>query len=196
KNRRAMLNCKRWAQVLRELCKKLQEHDADSIIYQGETAITVIALAGIFGTIDKREHLYKFSIRGSTERDSTEGDWKRFQKIIDQALTGAPGTFGQTLETLWEQVRAVLVSRLTYCGPISQTPPEYIEEARNVSKLLEIDLKAMFKKVSEQDYPEPKSWKGLNADGTPKTAKSKEAKPKKAKPKKPVERSKKENGKY
>jgi len=177
RDRRLMLNSKRWAQVLRELCEKVEDSGVELIIYEPNTYVVAI-LAGIFGTIENQQHLYPGC-----------GDWKDFQKSIDKELASASGgIMGQTFETLWGQVRAVLVSRLTYGGPISQTPPEYIDEAKNVSKLLGIDVEAMFKKVAEQDYPEPKSWKGLNADGTPKTAKPKKAnafiaivRPKKAK---------------
>jgi len=170
KERKLMLNSKRWAQVLRELRKKVQSSGVDSIFYECDI-FTVIALAGIVGTIENHEHIYQ-----------GHGDWKEFQDSIDQidhAEFGSGFINERVVTTLWIQVRAVLVSRLTYYGPISQTPLEYIDEAKNVSKLLGIDVEAMFKKVAEQDYPEPKSWKGLNADGTPKTVKSKKTAKKK-----------------
>lgn len=183
KERKLMLDSKRWAQVLRILIEKIKEVGIDPIIdkYKDDTVAIVMALAGTFGTIDKHEHLYK---------DSTVGDWKLFQRFVDYVIEGWPDTIEKIVGKLWEQVRAVLISRLTYGGPISQTPPEYIDEAKNVSNLLGIDIEAMFKKVAEQDYPEPKSWKGLNADGTLKKAKPKKAKPKKTKSKK-TKRSKK-----
>lgn len=162
KERKLMLDCKRWAQVLRELCEKVKDAGVESIIYKGETVVTVMALAGIFGTIKNHAHLWQ-----------QQDDWKVFHKILDQVLACEDDIFEKTLETLWQQVRAVLISRLTYCGPISQMPHEYIDEARAVSKLLGIDIEAMLKKVAEQDYPKPKSWKNLNADGSPKNANKK-----------------------
>jgi hypothetical protein len=181
KERRLMLDCKRWAQVLRELCEIIKDAKAESVHEYDLSAVET--LAGLVGTIKNHEYLYQ-----------DEDDWKKFNKIMGD-ITGKPigDTEKQITERLWEQVRPVLISRITYNGPITQTPPEYIDEARAVSKLLGINVEAMFEKVAEQDYPEPKNWKGLNADGTPKTAKAKKArkkiKVKKVKSKKTVKKN-------
>jgi len=96
---------------------------------------------------------------------------------------------GEALIYLWESFKPTLKRSLTYGGPITHTPKQYIKEAEWVAGIIGADLKGMFKEVSKQKgFCEPKSWAGLNADGTEKKGKSKKVekkgKNKKAKGKK------------
>ena len=81
------------------------------------------------------------------------------------------------MELLWASVKPTLKNLLSYGGPASQTSGSCIDSARWVAKLIGVDVDKMFKEVSKQKgFTEPKSWKGLNADGTPKAAKAKKDK--------------------
>ena len=64
------------------------------------------------------------------------------------------------LEYLWRSFKPTLKQSLTYAGPITQTPKQYIKEAEWIAGIIGADLKAMFKDVSKgKGFCEPKSWK-------------------------------------
>lgn len=70
---------------------------------------------------------------------------------------------------LWEMVKPELAGRLYFGGGVTQLPEGKIEEAREISKLLGIDVDAIFEDVStRKGFTVPKSWANLNEDGTPK----------------------------
>ena len=71
---------------------------------------------------------------------------------------------------LFVRVRPVLVKRLSPMCGVTQLDKRYQEEARIVSKLLNIDVEALYQ-AAVKEIPEPKSWAGLKADGTPKEEK-------------------------
>ena len=157
KERWDMLYRKRWFVVLRVLREKVEGLGVEAIFYEFDRLV-VMALAGIIGTWEKHDSLYS--------RDTT-GDWETLRQINEEAKANPEGAWARTTEKLWEEVRPVLTSRLTYNDAITRTPDNYIEEAKNIAVLLQIDIDALFKIASEEDYPEPRSWKNLNADGTP-----------------------------
>ena len=153
KERRELLNKKRWFVVIRKVIENLEEKKVDQLVTDQPTK-TVIALTLDFGT----------SYTGS------DLDWKEMSERLD---------IDTVTSELWENVRDSINNALTYCGPITQTPDNLIKEAQNISALIGTDIDALFKEVSENEYPEPKSWKGLNPDGT--TKKEKKAKKQKQK---------------
>lgn len=172
KERRDMLNRKRWSHVLRELVKIVETKAFESIVTEF-SRLAVMGLAGIFGTWEKRDYLYK----------DTEGDWDELKKITEPAKTDPVKASHQVTAKLWEEVRPVLTSRLTYNDAITRTPDSHIAEAKTVAGLLGIDIDALFK-AAETEYKEAASWAKLNADGTPK--KAKKVKEKSTKEKKPT----------
>lgn len=161
KERRVLLDKKRWSVVIRNLIEKIKKSPVDKIVNK-DRILTVMALAVTFGIKDE-DFSKDFSARSAS--DSTT--WASFTRKTDRK---------KVLAELWASVRNTICGDLTWCGPITQTSDVLIDDAKCAAKLLGIDIKAMFKEVSEKDYPEPKSWKSLKADGTPKTAKSKKGK--------------------
>lgn len=157
KERRVLLDKKRWSVVIRKVIEQLEEKTIGDLVTHDQIR-TVMALALEFGTSEGYRHT---------------GDWKEFAKLNNRDKVAA---------ALWENVRKTIQDDLTWCGPITQTPDHLIEGAKCATGLVGIDIKAIFKDVSENDYPEPKSWKNLNADGTPKKTKTKTAKKKTQKP--------------
>ncbi len=155
RERRAMLEKKRWFVVIRKLMEIIGESPVEKVISK-DHVITVMALVVTFGT---------------SKAYGDKGNWDDFKK-----LTKLP----EVLTKLWESVRGTIRNNLSYCGPITQTPDHLIGDAKCTAQLLGIDIDAMFKEVSENDYPEPKSWAGLKADGTPKAAGPKKKNSKKA----------------
>ena len=164
KERRVLLDKKRWSVVIRNLIEKIKKSPVEKIVSK-DRILTVMALAVTFGI--KNEDYNK----DYTQRHISDGaSWASFTRKIDRK---------KVLTELWASVRSTICGDLTWCGPITQTPDELIEAAKSTAKLLGIDIDAMFKEVSEKDYPEPKSWKSLKADGTPKTTTKKTKKAKK-----------------
>jgi len=164
KQRRELLNAKRWAQVLVELRTEITLKNVSSKDIRGDDVHKILlALATIFGTIHRE---------ACPDGYHTGRGWDNFKK-----LAGLP--LDKIQAELWVELLPVLESRLSYNGPITQTPPEYIDEAWRVGKLTGIDVGAIFKEVSERKgFTEPKSWASLKEDGTPKATKAKAVKKK------------------
>jgi len=168
--RRKMLDAKRWSQVLLDLQEKVEASEV-KVINHKDPVTALMALVAVYG--NERLPLC----------DADE------LKTIKSAIKEGPD---KALELLWESFKPTLVKRLIWNGPITQTPNHLAEEAERIASLIKVDVKAMLKDVSgRKGFTEPKSWAGLNMDGTPKKAKpakkaksAKKAKTEKAKPKK------------
>jgi len=187
KQRRELLNSKRWCQVLIELRKILVNTPLKELCYApgGELRLGVAALVGLFGTSYRNNNLC-YAVEGPTPWKSNKKFdlWKRYDAITPYDKIEQP-EIEMIYETLWCGVRPVLNQRLFWSGGVTQLPKEYAEEARHVGKLIGVDVKALFKDVSERKgFTEPKSWANLKADGTPKTSKLPKKKKAKAKKKK------------
>jgi len=155
KDRRARLKAKRWAQVLIELRKKVEETNVDKVVYKDKIT-GIMALVAIYGN---------YSI-------STDTQSARQKEISTLVKTADKGGREKALALLWDSFKPTLDNILTYSGPVTQTSQYIIDKARWVAKLIQVDIDKMLKEVSKQKgFTEPKSWKGLNADGTPKAAK-------------------------
>lgn len=146
KERREGLESKRWYCVLETLKEQIQALKADQVAL---TLPEVAVLAAVFGT-------------GENERYG--GNLKPWKTYV-----GNKGSLS-TAFNLFAAVRPVLISRLSPGCGVTQVQKEYVEEARTVGKLLALDVDAMHADAVKEN-PEPKSWAGLKADGTPKEAK-------------------------
>jgi hypothetical protein len=102
---------------------------------------------------------------------NTKSNQEEIEKIVKKDNTA------KALEYLWNSVKPTLNNLLTYNGPITQTPEQYIKEAKWIAKLINVDIDKIYEDVSKQKgFTEPKSWKNLKADGTPKTRKKSQKK--------------------
>ena len=155
KERKVMLDKKRWFVVIRQLIEMIKESAIDKIVSKDHTH-TVMALAVTFGI--------------GPEAYDKGRDWNSFNQKTEASFKE------QVLWSLWGSVKQTIQKNLSYCGAITQTPDQLIEDAQSAARLLGIDIKAMFKKVAEEEYPEPKGCSGMKADGTPKTKKKKATK--------------------
>jgi ParB/RepB/Spo0J family partition protein len=154
KERRILLNAKRWAQVLRDLREKVEAAEVDSLSYKDKIT-GVMALAAFYGN----ERLWNANVKSNQDE---------IAKLVKKKDSSA------ALGYLWGSVKPTLDNLLTYNGPVTQTPEQYVKEAKWIAELIKVDLEAMFKAVSQlKGFTEPKSWKNLNADGTPKAKKKK-----------------------
>jgi len=148
KDRRKMLDKKRWFVTVREVLELLKKKQTLDITAKCPSR-TVMGLAAEFGTD---------SVWGE------KGQWQSFAKRTDST---------EILDKLWARVKKSIIEKLSYNGPITQTPDYCIEGAKVMAKLTGIDIKAIHKKVSQEKYPVPKSWAKLNGDGTQKKTKTK-----------------------
>ena len=145
--------------TIKALIGKIGECEAGDLIEDMLTidrACTVMALAETFG-VTGMEYGHQYPAGGRLKDNRT---WEYFasRTDIDEVLAG-----------LWEQCRDTICRDLAYNGPLTQVPEELIEDAKSAAKLLGIDIEALFIEVGEKQYPEPKGWKNLKADGTEKT---------------------------
>jgi len=159
KARRAALDAKRWAQVLIDLKEKVEKTNVGDITF-GDKVTAVMAMVAFQGN--------------SSIGHEVDGDLdKELARLVADKKNGQ----GEALIYLWESFKPTLKQSLTYCGPITQTPKQYIKEAEWIARIIGADVKAMFKEVSKsKGFTEPKSWKNLNADGTEKKVKVKRGK--------------------
>lgn len=166
KERQAMLDAKRWAQVLIDLKEKVRKADVTAVTYKDPITAVMILTAGFGNSALHQE----YGSHGRSEINRAEIE--KVSKSKDQA---------KALAYLWKSFKPTLEHLLTYYGPITQTPKDLIKEAEWIAELIGVDVKAMFKDVSgSKGFTVPKSWAGLSADGTPKAEKTrKETKPQK-----------------
>jgi ParB/RepB/Spo0J family partition protein len=151
KERRALLESKRWFVTIKALIEKINIYrinDFDS----HDKIRTVMALAGTFGVTGMVPDY-------SSGRVISSRTWKYFASQIDT---------DEVLAGLWEQCRATICRDLTCNCPITQVPERLIEDAKSAAKLLGIDIDALYEETGEKQYPQPKGWANLKADGTPK----------------------------
>ena len=147
KNRHKALISKRFVETMARFRNRLAKIDFKA---SGLAADQVFKLAAIFG-MEKRE-IYAGNPRGL---------WAKYE---------AAGVAGAALAA-WPAVRGILVDRLKYMGGVTQLAPYYIDEMKRAAGLVKFDIEALFKQVaSEKGFTVPKSWAGLNPDGSPKKA--------------------------
>ena len=168
KVRRAVLDAKRWAQVLIDLKEKVDKTDVNGV--QSCDIITAVMAMVAFQGNSSIGH----EIWGSID--------KELARLVADKENGQV----RALEYLWKSFKPTLKQSLTYNGPITHTPKQYIKDAGRIAAVIGADIKAMFKEVSKRKgFTEPKSWAGLKTDGTPKKEKpNKKADKKKAAAKK------------
>jgi len=160
KVRMALLKAKRWGQVLIELREKVAATGVDKISYKNKKT-GVMALVAVYGN----ESAWSSNVATCQ---------KEIKRLLDHNSKNPTAAYSEALISLWESFKPTLDRILTYGGPVTQTPGHTIEEAGWIAKLIGADIDKMLAEVSKQKgFGEPKSWKGLNADGTPKTKKAK-----------------------
>lgn len=169
KERRAMLQSKRYAQVLIVLREMVEKASVDRLVYKDKIT-GVMALAALYGN----QPYYTVDV-------NAEKSDKLKQKQIADLVKSTQGSDNKScvaarLEAvafLWESIKPTLDNLLTYGGPVTQTTDYVISNAKWIAELIQVDLDKIFKEVSKaKGFTEPKSWKGLNADGTPKKKKT------------------------
>lgn len=148
KERKERLEGKRTAQVLLELRDAVKEATYEDITY-ADKITGLMAATAFYGNVTTIEY----------DRDN--------QKTIRQLVKA--GNSRQAAKYLWETFKPTLDDLLRYNGPVTQTPNHYYQEAEWIAELIGADLEAVREKVSKmKGFTEPKAWKDLNADGTPK----------------------------
>lgn len=156
KERRANLRAKRWAQVLIELRKEVEMAGVERIVYKRRVT-GVMALVALYGN-------------NMSFHSEAKGDKQK--QIATLVKTADEGGREKALMLLWDSFKPRLDSLLNYGGPVTQTTQHVIDNARWIAGLVKVDIDKMFGEVSKQKgFTEPKSWKDLNAGGTPKAKK-------------------------
>lgn len=157
--RRKQHESKRWQQVLRKLCEKIEECKYPDAFHRA------------MPDYDAHDEILKLAIIFGTDNMCSFQDWDDFDKL--------QGTCREDLYSqLWEIVKPVLVSEITYNGPITQVSDDRIAEAKKTAEVLSIDIDALYQ-AEVAALPEPKGWASLKADGTPKPVKKKKVAKKK-----------------
>ncbi len=161
KARRKELDSKRWFEVLREMFTAVTETKADDIVAE-ERTLFVTTAAMVFASSVGHHYIASScftELKDTFAKRLADGD--EAQLVADREL--------------WEEVRTRIGEGLCYNGPITQVSKDRIAAAKIIAGYLGIDIDAMFAK-QKGAIAEPKSWKNLNADGTPKAAASKKKK--------------------
>lgn len=175
--RRENFKKKRWMEVLRRLIEKMQQAPYTDLRFQDKMRALVV-LAGQFGTARKQESADSHTGKDGYYASGPGKYWENVWSAVQTRAGKADNT--HVLGTLWLQVKGVLTARLKYIGPIRNLPDAYVKEAKEICKLLGLDVNAMFKEVCEsKGFTEPKAWAKLNPDGTPKMGEEKKPEKKK-----------------
>lgn len=155
KERRANLKNKRWAQVLLDLREKVEAAGIENVVYKDKIT-SVMALVAVYGNDSTCQH-----------------GQKEVKRLIEQKRKIAPDANSEALVELWSSFKPTLDKLLTYNGPVTQTNNYLIDNAKWIAQLVRVDIDEIFKDVSQRKgFTVPKSWKGLNSDGTPKKKKT------------------------
>jgi ParB/RepB/Spo0J family partition protein len=158
KERRAFLKNKRWAQVLIVLREKVEAAGVDKVVYKDKIT-SVMALVAVYGN----ESAWGSNITTCQ---------KEIKRLIEHRSKNATANYPEALISLWNSFKPTLDRILTYGGPVTQTSQFVIDNAKWIAELIQVDINELFKEVSKQKgFTEPKSWKHLNEDGTPKVEK-------------------------
>jgi len=159
KERRKLLDCKRWAQLLLDLREKVEKTNVEDIIYDDKYT-AVMSLVAVFGNEIRIVH-----------------DEKEVDRLMAERKKNPTAAYSEALQTLWRTFIPTLDRMLTYNGPVTQTSKHYIETAKWIGYIIQVSINDMFKEISKRKgFTEPASWKNLNADGTTKTKKTKKTK--------------------
>lgn len=162
--RRKTLDRKRAIETLNRLRALVEETTPGEGRAEDLTLPVVASLVAAFGTNEQR--------KGNGYYPINQEPWDVYGRRLSAAATEeAMAGF------LWNTVSPVLASRIEWKGAIDGLPKTMEGEARQIAEIIGVDYDGLAAAVADE-MPEPKSWAKLNADGTPKTPKSK-GKPKK-----------------
>jgi len=146
--RRLQLASKRGCKLLEKLYEIIATKEVADLLAKEKTSM-VMALAIYFGV-----------------SQSFHGGWLRGCEDIEELLLKSTATT-DIREELWESVCGRFLEGLHYGGPVTQLSPDRLNNAKAVAGLFDIDLAALEGAIAAE-IPEPRSWAGLNKDGTPK----------------------------
>jgi len=147
KERRSLLDKKRWTFVnhaVVELLKK--DWDVTQLKYENK-AYAVMYLVTCFGI-----------------KTWTNNKFNDIHKFLDKK------DVGETVSKLFEMMLDPFIQDVKWNGPITQMPTEYVTATEIIADIFVIDLKPIHESA-RVEYPEPKAWANLKADGTPKVKK-------------------------
>lgn len=157
KERRERLNAKRYGERLSRLIRALDgDHAADAgLPFEKVQPDDVLRLAAFYG-VEGRGYYYSTS------------DRKEALKELLGLFRGKLDT-KKIAETIWPRLVPRIVEKMNYHGGSYTTLLEVNKEAETLAAiLLGKSWWADTGAAIEEEMPEPKSWKNLNADGTPK----------------------------
>jgi ParB/RepB/Spo0J family partition protein len=157
--RRAALECRRWALVIKETLEALDKSVLPAVGVDAPDGL-LMALVASFGamspsTYDKEDHV-GLAINNPTHKS-------RFD-ILDLYRTAPAET---VLKQVWNLLEPRLSETVKYyqVGGITE---RHQEACRRIGKLLGIDVQAEFARICTV-IKEPSAWKNLDEDGAPKT---------------------------
>ena len=148
--RRERLESKRTSAILTAVKGHLVDTGVEAVLDDNGDDSLLLALAAVLGGAE-------------TNTTVIEGQWERIRSLLEKPF--------DTLAILWSnQIRPVLYRRLTTHHGVTQTPLHLRGEAKSVCEIIGLDFVSI-EKQAQADHPEPKSWAGLNEDGTRRPAK-------------------------
>lgn len=147
KERRDMLNRKRWAYVIEKFREIFGDMSVDNLAKE------------------KRDHIVRALLSVYTTKTV------RFEECDFNDHTLYKAAYGkkpaELHRLLFEMMKPSMLEELRWGGPVTQTPDSNIKTCEFFACLTSYDLKDLIEE-SISEYPEPKTWKNLKADGTPK----------------------------
>jgi len=169
KERRRALESKRWSAAIKRLADQVEKVPLEDLPLPpwATQSDKLLALAACFGT---HRQFPTFGASYNEGGRMPGAPWSAAKKCDPHKLLAAlePNAARQAL---WaEQIRPLLVRRLHSNAGVTQTPPALIREAKATARLCGIDLTLLYAEACET-YKEPKTWRRLKADGTPKVVK-------------------------
>jgi ParB/RepB/Spo0J family partition protein len=177
KERREQLTKRRMALVLKGIADIVAQRDT---LPPTVGAHECAALAMVFGTEHAEEYIGDFIPEhgkpGKAQRAAKlKADlWERMRQIADSTGDNTPMVAAMR-EIVFDKVVPVLLKRMQFYQVQHIDLGEHGAEAEQVCKLFNLDYADLCSQA-ERELPEPKSWAGLNANGTPKAEKAKPAK--------------------
>ena len=142
--KRQELERKRWFYVLNQLAEAVDQSNVDQLVFENKP-LAVMALISQFGT---EPSFYQCS------RNFVTLNERLSPKAAKDAIESLPAD-------LFRMVKPRLIETFFYNGPVTQTPDDNVECAKNVADLLGIDLSDLFDEAVDQ-HKEPKSWAKLD----------------------------------
>lgn len=152
--RRRDLNKKRNKKVANVVRQKLNDAGPEVLGNTKQALNTILAIAATWGC-------------NADYMISRPEKWQKLRKLQDKGA-------GVGLKQLWANAKSTLLERIcsNHVDLFNGDDKNDLDNTKPIAVLIGEDVVAL-KKAAEKEIPEPKSWAGLNANGTPKKAKAK-----------------------